>query len=242
MASSRNPSSKGKVSAPKATTANQLGFRVNTLVLYKNNPYHIVAIGSRGLDVTIKKCTNANVIRDNIPLYHITLVDFKDPLYSKWGLIPQKADWARTREDELYTIKALVESTKGCGKEIRREVLVDVLRRNMWLGVWLRACYGETRRYRLKPHHLRKVRKEPRNPVPDSIFCVTTKLQFNKYKARKAAIEWVSMLETMHEDVWEVANMLLLHQFGDITYNDARYAMKETGCVPWLPKKEKGLL
>lgn len=244
MASSRDSSAKGKTSAPKKTTANQLGYRVNTLVLYKSNPYHIVSIGHRGLSVTIKKCTNPNTIRDDVELDKITMVDYKNPLYSKWGIVPQKADFARTREDELYVIKAMVESVRSCGKDIRRDVLIDVLKRNMWLGVWLRACYGESRNYRLLPRHVKKYwKKVGLIEVPDSIFNVLAKLQGNRLKPKEAILAWKSMLKKMDKDVWRIANMVLLHQFGNITYNDARFAMIECKCVPWLEKKqEKGLL
>jgi hypothetical protein len=238
MASSGGSAPKKKVSARKGPTANMLGYRVNTLVLYKNNPYHIVAIGSRGDTVTIKKCTKSTTIRDDVPLNKVTMVDSKDPLYARWGLIQQKPEWGRTREDELYIIKALVDSTLYCGKEARRDVLIDVLKRHMWLGVWLRACYGAERVYRLKPSHLKYAEGKRRNPNPDSIFMLLTQLQFNKLKPKKAVIEWVSMLETMDEFVWDVANMILLNKLGSITYSDARYAMIQTKCIPVLPKRE----
>lgn len=224
-------------------TANQLGYVVNTLVLYKNNPYHIVAVDKTGTLLTIKKATNALTIRDDVALDKVTMVDKRDPLYHKWGVVPVKADFNRTREEELWSIKALVESTTRVGKDTRRELLINMFRHNMWLGVWLRCCYMEDRDYRLNSSHLRKFKSSKRNKSPMGIMEVLTKLQFHRFTPIQAAIEWVSMLETMDQEVWPIANMVLDHQFGSIGYSDARYAMKEVGCVPWLPnRKEKGLV
>lgn len=237
----RNTDEKRKVAAPKPkVTANQLGYKVNTLVMYKNSPYHIVAIDRIGAFLTIKKCEKPNVIRDDVALDSVRLVDIKDALYSKWGLIPQKRNNAlRSREDELFTLKALVDSTRHCGKEARRDVLVSVMKENMWIGVWIRACYDEDRIYRLLPEHVEKVKDKARVEKPQTIFMLLTQLQFNKLKPIRAAREWLSMLEEFDEDVRPIANMVLEKQFGDITYSDARYAMKETGCVPWLPERKK---
>ena len=243
MASSRNTPSKRQVIAKPKVTANQLGLNVNALVMYKNSPYHIVAIDRTGTTLVIKKCEKSTVIRDNVALDAVRLVDRRDALYHKWGLIPVKADFYRTREDELFTLKALVISTMHSGKETRRDVLVDMMKKNMWMGVWMRACYDEDRDYQLTPLHLSKFKGTSRNPLPMGYFDVLAQLQFHRLKPKRAAMEWLSMLESMDEDVHEVANMVLDHKFGNITYSDARFAMKETGNVPWLPnRKIKGLM
>lgn len=239
MASHGASSSGDKVKKKRKLTANQLGFRVDTLVRYKGYPYHIVAISKAGDTVTIKRCDNPSKIRDDVTLDRISLVEFRDPLYNRWALSPVKADFSRTREDELFTIKALVDSTRNCGKEIRRDVLMDVIKRNGWLGVWLLATYQECRQYRLKSWHVIKVWDDVGvDKVPESIFTLLAKLQFNKLKPLKAAKAWKSMLLQMDESVWEVANMVLDRQLGDLTYNDVRYAMIQMRCVPWLDKKK----
>ena len=221
---------------PKVT-ANQLGYKVQSLVLYKNNPYHIVAIDRTGTLLTIKKCENAKTIRDDVALEKVKLVDKKDPLYSKWGILPSTSQWGRTREEELFVLKALVDSTSHVDSDARKDIVAENLKRNTWLGVWFTACYSANRNYRLKPKHVKQVRNMPRSKDPLGIFVLLAKLQYNRLKPKQAAIEWLSMLETMDRDVWRVANMVLLRQFGNITYNEIRYAMRSTGYVPCLPKK-----
>jgi hypothetical protein len=242
MATSRSIASGGKVGFKPKVTANQLGYKVNSLVVYKNSPYHIVAIDRTGTLLTIKKCEKPNVVRDDIGLDSVRLVATKDALYHKWGLVPVKSDFTRTREDELFIIKALVDACANCGKEARRDLLIDNIKSHPWLGVWLRACYDEDRIYRLLPKHVKAVKDRPRVEA-QGIFNILTQLQYNKLKPIRAAREWLSMLEEMDRDVWRIANMVLTKQFGNITYSDARFAMKETGCVPWLPnRKQKGLI
>ena len=144
MAPSRNVTSKREKIAHKSkVTANQLGIRIGTLVLFKKNPYHVVCIDQTGTEISVKKCENANKLRD-VSIYDVKVVPIDDPLFDKWGIeIPKTFN--RTKEQELFAIKALVDSTSRVGKETRREILVSMLEKYPWLGVWLRACYCENR-------------------------------------------------------------------------------------------------
>lgn len=239
MASPRGSASKReKVALKSKVTANQLGIRVCTLVLYKKNPYHVVCIDKTGTELSIKKCENANKVRD-VSIYDVKVVGTDDPLFKKWGLeIPKSFN--RTKEHELYVIKALVDSTHHSSKDARRDVLISMLEKHPWLGVWLRACYALDRNYRLKPKHLRKVANKPRSKSTYGIFELLTKLQFNKLEPVQAAVEWLSMIEEWDEDVRPIANMVLERQFGEVTYEDARFAMKKCKNLPVLPKRDLG--
>ena len=245
MASSRssnkernNPARDSKV------TANQLGYAVESLVMYKEVPYHICAISKDGTMLVLKRCDNANKMRD-VPVTHrkLSLISTDDPLFEKWALQLKFHPFERTRTQELVVLRVLVERCQGKTKEARRKILTDMMLKNMWLGVWFRACYDTDREYRLKPEHVKHEKVKQwlaENPIetPLSLFPLLTKLQFNKFKPVQAAAEWRSMLLNFDKPMRKFLNMFLLRQFGEITYSDARYVMRVTNNVPVLKKRE----
>jgi hypothetical protein len=212
--------------------------------MYKEVPYHVCAISKDGTQVVLKRCDNANKMRD-VPVTHrkLSLISTDDPLFEKWALSLKFHPFERTRTQELVVLKVLIQRCQGKEKEERREIIRRMMAMNMWLGVWFRACYDLEREYKLKPEDVMKKRVSrwlEKNPIetPLSLFPLLTKLQFNKYEPLQAAAEWRSMLRQFDKPMREVLNMFLLRKFGDVTYNDARYAMRITNNVPVLKKKE----
>lgn len=246
MASSGKVDKRRLAAARNSTvTANQLGYAVESLVMYKDVPYHVCAVSLDGTKLVLKRCDNANKMRD-VEVTHkkLSLISSDHPAFEKWALTLKFHPFERTRMQELVVLKVLIERCEGKSKQERRDLIVDLMSRNMWLGVWFRACYDLRRDYRITKKHVyhEKVRPfmEKHPPEQMSLFPALAKLQGpNKLKPIELAALWRKMLQPFPKEQRKILNMFLEHKFGDITLNDVRYAMKKTNNLPLIPKPEE---
>lgn len=144
----------------------------------------------------------------------------------------------RTRDEELFIIKALLDTLAPLTDEDAiHEILVATLTEHPWMAVYMRAALDPNRIYGLRSKHLKHVPRVSSELPPKGFFVLLTELQFEKLTPRQAIVEWRMMLQTLQPESQKVANMILNKKFGGLSRLQCVKAMKACKISPTIRKK-----